>query len=307
MSDAHATADAGGPHGRMRIVLVTGLSGSGKSIAIHVLADDGYFCIDNLPPQFLHPVITSLQQQGHQRVAVSVDARAGQPLDELRDVIAELQRLGHDVKVLFLNARSDSLIQRYSETRRRHPLTMRQAAADVPIPTLMESIERERELLSVVQDLGPSIDTSDLPPNVLRQWVRELVGTDRAAVTLLFESFAFKYGVPLDADLVFDVRCLPNPYYTTRLRPLSGLETDVVRYLEQIPAVQRMVDHIAEFLQSWLPSYVQENRSYLTVALGCTGGQHRSVYCVERLAERFGATEQVLVRHRALAVRQHGV
>ncbi|HVL56959.1 MAG TPA: RNase adapter RapZ [Burkholderiaceae bacterium] len=297
----NATAKA-----RMQLVLVTGLSGSGKSIAINVLADDGYFCIDNLPPQFLQPVIDSLQQQGHRRVAVSVDSRAGQPLQNVRDVIGQLQRLGHDVRVLFLNARSDSLVQRYSETRRRHPLTMAAAGVGEPVPTLMESIERERELLSVLQDLGPSLDTSDLPPNVLRQWVRELVGTDRAAVTLLFESFAFKYGVPLDADLVFDVRCLPNPYYTSKLRPLTGLQADVVGYLEAIPAVQKMIDHIAEFLQTWLPSYVQENRSYLTVALGCTGGQHRSVYCVERLAERFRATEQVLVRHRALAVREGG-
>jgi UPF0042 nucleotide-binding protein len=148
-----------------------------------------------------------------------------------------------------------------------------------------------------------SIDTSDLHPNVLRQWVRDVVGLERASITLLFESFAFKYGVPLDADLVFDVRCLPNPYYTPQLRPLSGLDEPVAQFLREIPAVQRMIDHIGHFLATWLPSYVQENRSYLTVAIGCTGGQHRSVYVVEQLAQRFRSAERVLVRHRALATR----
>ncbi len=215
-----------------------------------------------------------------------------------------MSRFGHDVKVLFLNARTDTLVQRYSETRRRHPLAMRRGRADDPAPTLIESIEHERELMSSIEDVGLSLDTSDLHPNVLRQWVRDVVGMDRASITLLFESFAFKYGVPLDADLVFDVRCLPNPYYTAQLRPLTGLDEPVAQYLREVPSVQRMIDHIGNFLHAWLPSYVQENRSYLTVAIGCTGGQHRSVYVVEQLAARFRRTEHVLVRHRALAVRQ---
>ena len=139
---------------------------------------------------------------------------------------------------------------------------------------------------------------------MLRQWVRDVVGLERAAITLLFESFAFKYGVPLDADLVFDVRCLPNPYYTPQLRALSGLDEPVAEFLGEIPAVQRMIEHVGHFLTTWLPSYVQENRSYLTVAIGCTGGQHRSVFVVEQLAERFRANDRVLVRHRALAARQ---
>jgi UPF0042 nucleotide-binding protein len=288
----------------MRVVLVTGISGSGKSIAINVLEDDGFFCIDNLPARFLHEVIDSLQAQGHDRVAVSIDARTGASAADLRQIIGGLGREGHDAKVLFLNARTDSLVQRYSETRRRHPLAMRSARADEPVPTLLESIEHERELMSEIEDLGLSIDTSDLHPNVLRQWVRDVVGLERAAVTLLFESFAFKYGVPLDADLVFDVRCLPNPHYTAHLRPMSGLDEPVAQFLRAAPAVTRMVDHIAHFLHTWLPSYVQENRSYLTVAIGCTGGQHRSVYVVEQLAQRFRASERVLVRHRALATRQ---
>jgi UPF0042 nucleotide-binding protein len=290
----------------VRVVLVTGISGSGKSIAINVLEDDGYFCIDNLPAQFLQAVIGSLQEQGYDRVAVSIDARSGAPVADARQIVAGLGRDGHDVKVLFLNARTDSLVQRYSETRRRHPLAMQRGRSEEHAPTLLESIEHERELMSAIEDIGVSIDTSDLHPNVLRQWVRDVVGLERAAITLLFESFAFKYGVPLDADLVFDVRCLPNPYYTPQLRPLSGLDEPVAQFLRDVPAVQRMIDHIGHFLQTWLPSYVQENRSYLTVAIGCTGGQHRSVYVTEELARRFSSDERVLVRHRALAARQSG-
>jgi RNase adapter protein RapZ len=292
----------------MRVVLVTGISGSGKSVAIRVLEDDGYFCIDNLPVRFLHEVIMSLQDQGYDRVAVSIDARSGESLADLKQVVAGLARFGHDVKVLFLNARTDTLVQRYSETRRRHPLTLAHGRNEDAGPSLLESIESERELMAAIEDIGVSIDTSDLHPNLLRQWVRDVVDTDRASMTLLFESFAFKNGVPLDANLVFDARCLPNPYYTPDLRPLCGTDEPVIRYLAEIPSVQRMVAHIGDFLQAWLPMYVQENRSYLTIAVGCTGGQHRSVYIVEQLAARFRPFEHVLVRHRALAAaRQHAL
>jgi UPF0042 nucleotide-binding protein len=289
----------------MRVVLVTGISGSGKSIAINVLEDDGFFCIDNLPAKFLRDVIASLSEQGYDRVAVSIDARSGASVGELRQVISGMAHFGQDVKVMFLNARTETLVQRYSETRRRHPLAMQQNHVDNATPTLLESIQHERELMSEIQDLGVTIDTSDLHPNVLRHWVRDVLGLERAPITLLFESFAFKYGVPLDADLVFDVRCLPNPYYTPELRPMSGLDEPVARFLKAIPSVQRMLEHIGHYLQAWLPSYVQENRSYLTVGVGCTGGQHRSVFVVEQLAQRFRHSDQVLIRHRALASRPH--
>jgi RNase adapter protein RapZ len=285
----------------MQLIIVTGISGSGKSLAINVLEDAGFFCIDNLPVQYLLDVAMSLQQEGRNKVAVSVDARVGKSLARLRDVVTRLREQSHDVKVLFLNARTDALVQRYSETRRRHPLTL--PASDDAGPTLSESIERERELMSEIEDLGVSIDTSDLHPNTLRQWVRDVVNTDRATMTLLFESFAFKHGVPLDADLVFDVRCLPNPYYTAELRPLTGLDKPVAAFLASIPPVAKMVDDISRFLEDWLPHYVQDNRHYLTVAIGCTGGQHRSVYVVQALAKRFAPTERILVRHRALAGR----
>ena len=285
----------------MQLIIVTGISGSGKSLAINVLEDAGFFCIDNLPVQYLLEVAMSLEKEGRNKVAMSIDARVGKSLAGLREAVSGLRGQGHDVKVLFLNARTDSLVQRYSETRRRHPLTL--PSADDLGPTLSESIEHERELMSEIEDLGVSIDTSDLHPNTLRQWVRDVVNADRATMTLLFESFAFKHGVPLDADLVFDVRCLPNPYYTAELRPLTGLDEPVMKFLSSIPPVAKMIDDISRFLDDWLPHYVQDNRHYLTVAIGCTGGQHRSVYIVEALAGRFSPTERVLVRHRALAGR----
>lgn len=289
----------------MRVVLITGISGSGKSIAINVLEDDGYFCIDNLPVRFLADVIASLAQAGHRKVAVSIDARSGESISGLRQTIGDTARGGHDIKILFLNARTDTLVQRYSETRRRHPLSLRIPPGGTA-PTLLEAIEQEREMMSVLEDLGVALDTSDLHPNVLRSWVRDVVGTERAPLTLLFESFAFKHGVPLDADLVFDVRCLPNPFYTPELRPLTGLDEPVRQYLRAIPSVQSMIEHITDFLHTWLPHYLQENRSYLTVAIGCTGGQHRSVHVVEELAREFRRFEHVLVRHRSLANRQAG-
>ena len=285
----------------MQLIIVTGISGSGKSLAINVLEDAGYFCIDNLPVQYLLEVACHSSRRARVKVAVSIDARVGKSLKGLREAVSSLRDHGHDVKVLFLNARTDALVQRYSETRRRHPLTL--PSSDEQGPTLSESIERERELMAEIEDLGVSIDTSDLHPNTLRQWVRDVVDADRATMTLLFESFAFKHGVPLDADLVYDVRCLPNPYYTAELRPLTGLDKPVAAFLASIPPVAKMIEDISRFLEDWLPHYVQDNRHYLTIAIGCTGGQHRSVYIVEALAKRFAPTEHVLVRHRALAGR----
>ncbi len=288
----------------MRLTIVTGISGSGKSLAIRVLEDAGFYCIDNLPIAFLGDVVDALEDEGHDKVAVSIDARTGKSLADLRGVVRQCSLRGDDVKVLFLNARTDSLVQRYSETRRRHPLTQPSRQPDnEPAPTLEESIEREREMMSEVEDLGIAIDTSDLHPNVLRQWVRDIVAVERAQLMLVFESFAFKHGVPVDADLVFDVRCLPNPYYDPALRPLTGLDRPVAEFLGANAAARKMIGDVARFLDDWLPHYVNENRHYLTVAIGCTGGQHRSVYIVEELAARFAAGERVLVRHRSLADR----
>jgi RNase adapter protein RapZ len=289
----------------MRIVLVTGLSGSGKSVAIRLLEDIGYYCVDNLPLQFLADVTRHLEETGHLDLALSVDARSEASLTDLPVVVERLRVGGHDVKVLFLTSSDAALIKRYSESRRRHPLSLRATQRQDELEsTLAESIHKERELLAPLDGLGHTIDTSDLHPNTLRAWVREFVDAPRANLTLAFESFAFKDGIPSSADLVFDVRNLPNPFYDRALRPLTGLDAPVAAFLQAVPKVASMTDDIASFIGRWLPDYVADNRHYVTVAVGCTGGQHRSPYVIERLAERFRASEHVLVRHRAI-VRPH--
>lgn len=295
----------------MKIVLVTGMSGSGKSVVLNVLEDAGFFCIDNLPVAFLDKAIETLEDQYQNQLAVAVDVRTAGSLEHLSQSIDRIRAKGRDVKVLFLNARDDVLIQRYSETRRRHPLSRRlnasvnaTASAEASGPetqTLAECIAHERELLSDVESIGIPIDTSDLQPQVLRRWVRDLLGLEDAPMTLLFQSFAFKDGIPLDADLVFDARCLPNPYYEPALKPLTGCDDAVVKFLKQHPQVEEMLKDIAHYLKKWLPRHAEENRSYLTVAIGCTGGQHRSVYMAEELRNRFKGDFSCAVRHRALS------
>jgi len=199
-----------------------------------------------------------------------------------------------DVRLLFLDAKTDTLIKRFSETRRRHPLSDGRL-------TLEECIARERDLLDEVGRLGHHIDTSDLKPNGLRAWIKDVVEIEQTGMTLLFESFGYKEGIPLDADLVFDVRCLPNPYYDPRLRPMTGLETEVCDFLDGVSDVADMLKEIGDFIARWLPHFLNDNRAYMTVAIGCTGGQHRSVYMVERLAARFRGQVPVLVRHRRLS------
>jgi RNase adapter protein RapZ len=288
---------------RLQLILITGISGSGKSVALRLLEDDGYFCIDNLPGKFLSEIPPLMATRGIHRVAVAIDVRTDDSPEELRDHITAFSSQGHDVKVIFLNARTDTLVQRFSETRRRHPLAFRLQARDGVEPTLIESIEQERELMSLIDEVGIVLDTSDLPANTLRQWIREVVGADNRLLTLSFVSFGFKHGIPLDADLVFDARCLPNPHYAAELRHQTGLDQPVADYLRAEPAVQAMIDDINGYLHRWLPHYLREHRSYLTVAIGCTGGQHRSVYLVEEIAKRFRRQDQVLIRHRSLATR----
>ena len=277
----------------MQLILITGLSGSGKSVALNVLEDSGYYCVDNLPAALLPGTVDFLAGAGYPSVALSVELRSAQWLDDLPRQITRFRAEGHDVRVLFLETKTDTLIKRFSETRRRHPLS------DSGL-TLTECIERERRLLAGLADLANRVDTSDLDPGALRNWVKDFVGVPRTGLTLLFESFGFKHGVPLDADLVFDVRCLPNPNYDPRLRPLTGRDRPVIEFLEADPAVQKMLEDIRRFVADWLPAFDRDNRSYLTVAIGCTGGQHRSVYLVEMLAGLFRSRTQVLVRHREI-------
>ena len=287
----------------MRLVLITGMSGSGKSVALRLLEDIGYYCVDNLPPRFLAQVTAYLADAGQDEVAVSVDARSEVSLGELPQIIGHLRSAGHDLRVLFLTASTEALVHRYSETRRRHPLSGRLALAEGGLePTLVESIEAERELLAPLDKAGYVIDTGGLAPATLREWVRQFAGAAPAALTLAFESFAFKNGVPAATDLLFDVRNLPNPFYEPTLRPLTGLDAPVIEYLARAPIVGDMIDDIDRFIDKWLPSYHADNRHYLTVAIGCTGGQHRSPYVVEQLATRFArrSLQRVLTRHRTL-------
>jgi UPF0042 nucleotide-binding protein len=286
----------------MRIILITGISGSGKSVGLNALEDAGYFCVDNLPPTLLRALVATRMNEGAHTLAVAVDARSAVSLAELPADIQWLKQQGHDVKVLFLTSKTESLINRFSETRRSHPLSHRVGSTQNPAgrPTLTECIRMEREMLAAIEGLGHVIDTSGLSANKLRSWIKELIGTERTPLTLLFESFAFKFGVPLDADLVFDVRVLPNPYYDLNLRPLTGKDAPVIDFLDAQPDAAALLNDIRTFVEKWLPAFEKDNRSYLTVAVGCTGGQHRSVYFVERLAQHFQTMARVISRHREL-------
>ncbi|MGI4984310.1 MAG: RNase adapter RapZ [Janthinobacterium lividum] len=286
----------------MRIILITGISGSGKSVALNALEDIGYYCVDNLPPRFLPELAAFLANDGCSRLAVAIDARSGNSLHDIARMLDELRVSGHTTRVLFLNASTQSLIARFSETRRRHPLSVSSGEA---LPrseaSLADAIEGERELLSGLTELGHQLDTSSLRANTLRAWVRTFAEHQNEGLTLMFQSFGFKKGLPLDADYVFDVRSLPNPYYDTTLRPLTGRDQPVIDFLSDVPEVHEMIEDISSFLKKWLQSFRNDNRSYLTVAIGCTGGQHRSVFIAETLARRFGGADQVILRHREIA------
>jgi UPF0042 nucleotide-binding protein len=277
----------------MQLVLVSGLSGSGKSIALRVLEDGGYYCVDNLPATLLMETVDFLAEAGHERVAVSIDARSA-ALPALPESLARLKERGVACRVLYLEASPQALLRRFSETRRSHPL----AVAGL---TLSEAIGRERGLLAGVAALGQRIDTSELQPRVLQNWIRDTLGVGPESLTLLFESFPYRDGVPLDADWVLDARMLPNPHYEPQLRPLTGKDAPVADFLGADGNVQRWLADVRALLGRWLPEIVRENRSYVTVAIGCTGGRHRSVYLAERLAESFRGEWRVLVRHRGLA------
>lgn len=290
----------------MRIFIITGISGSGKSVALNALEDAGYDCVDNLPVSFIHDLAESLSKQGREKLAIAVDARRGHSIKELPDVIDNLNR-NHDVRILFLNANTETLVQRYSETRRRHPLSQSNDTR-TPQVALIDAIEKERELLSELAETAHNIDTSHIKAHTLRSWIQDLLKDERPGLTILFESFGFKHGVPRDADLVFDVRCLPNPHYDPQLRPLTGNDPEVANFLREHSDVQAMGDDIRRFIETWLPKYQADRRSYLTIAIGCTGGQHRSVYLSNCLFDYFekrvqtsgGGELHLLKRHREL-------
>jgi RNase adapter protein RapZ len=287
------------------IVLVSGISGSGKSVALHALEDAGFFCVDNLPPELLNAFIQLEAARQTLRVAIAVDVRSATSLPHLLPVVDELRKKGTSVRVLFLDASTPVLVRRYSESRRPHPLAKARVSGD-RLQALEESIEMERSLLAELRDISHVVDTSQLRPAQLRTWVRDMVGARASSLTLVFESFAYKHGVPLDADFVFDVRVLPNPFYVRELRSLTGQDAPVAEYLQAQPEVAEMLQQIEAFVRRWLPGFASDQRSYLTVAIGCTGGQHRSVYAVEWLSARFAEDEPTLKRHRELDARDDG-
>jgi UPF0042 nucleotide-binding protein len=285
------------------LVLITGMSGSGKSVALHALEDAGYYCVDNLPPELLTSFIALQHEQETPRVAIAMDVRSGVSLPIVPQQLEALRRDGGiSLRSLFLDATTDALLRRYSETRRRHPLSRQEGRTDVPEQhrVLMQSIELERELLADLRDGADVIDTSLIRPAQLQSYIKSLISAPQSALTLVFESFAFKRGVPLDADYVFDVRMLPNPHYVPALRPLTGRDEPVIEWLREHDDVARMYDDIEQFLSHWLDALARDHRSYVTVAIGCTGGQHRSVFLVEQLARSFGVRWGALKRHREL-------
>ena len=278
----------------MDLLLIGGTSGSGKSVALAALEDSGYYAVNNLPLPLLAQTARHLRQAGLQRVAIGLDAKTDPGLGALSGLMVSLENDGFRVRFLYLEARTETLVKRFSETRRRHPFSS-------DTRTLTEAIEYERALFADLRPLAIVFDTSETTAAMLRNWIKSFVGVDASRLNVLFQSFGFKHGVPLDADFVFDVRCLPNPYYEPELRPLTGRDEGIVRFLEAQPEVERMFGDIQRFLMVWLPSYARDSRHYLTIAVGCTGGHHRSVYLVERLARSFAPNYQVQVRHRELA------
>lgn len=303
MSDAPPTAAAAATTADgLALVLITGMSGSGKSVALHALEDAGYYCVDNLPPELLMPFIALQREQGATHVAIAMDVRSGVSLPIVPPQLEALRREGVALRSLFLDSTTDALVRRYSETRRRHPLSRGETRTDAPEQqrVLIQSIDLERELLADLRDGADVIDTSIIRPAQLQSYVKALISAPQSALTLVFESFAFKRGVPLDADYVFDVRMLPNPHYVPTLRPLTGRDQPVIDWLREHEDVARMYGDIEQFLARWLDALAQDHRSYVTVAIGCTGGQHRSVFLVEQLARGFGARWAALKRHREL-------
>lgn len=284
------------------LVVITGMSGSGKSVALHALEDAGYYCVDNLPPELLPDFIALEKQFESRRLAIAVDVRSRSSLPRVPEHLTELRKRGVGVRLLFLDATTETLVHRFSETRRRHPLSREIAAGDAADlrRAVIDAIELERELLSELRNVALVIDTSVIRSSQLQGYVKNLAAAPAGQLTLVFQSFAFKRGIPVDADYVFDVRMLPNPHYEAALKPLSGLDAPVAQFLQQSTEVGEMQSHIAAFLERWLDALARDHRNYVTVAIGCTGGQHRSVYLVERLSQAFSARWATLVRHREL-------
>lgn len=280
----------------MRLVVISGRSGSGKTVALHTLEDMGFYCIDNLPITFL-PELEKHIGREHPQVAVSIDARnVPSDLSNFKKMITEMNKNGEQCEIIYLDTDDNTLLKRFSETRRKHPLTNENTS-------LREAIRKEHALLTPIADLASLIiDTSHLERKALPNLIRDRISQHtEGQIQILLQSFGFKYGLPPDADFVFDVRCLPNPYWETELRSFSGLDSQVITYLENQSIVKKMLSDISTFLEHWIPRFKEDNRSYMTIAIGCTGGKHRSVFLVEKLAEKMRTHYgNVQIRHREL-------
>ena len=285
---------------KLELVLITGMSGSGKSIALHALEDAGYYCVDNLPPPLLLDFIALQRGEQSGRVAIAMDVRSAKGLPLVPGQLDQLRAKGIGIKTLFLDATTDTLVRRYSETRRKHPLSQADTLPGDERRALADAIELERSLLADMRAQSYVIDSSMIRAAQLQGYVKSLITAPEAQLTLVFQSFSFKRGVPSDADFVFDVRMLPNPHYEAHLRVLTGRDAPVAEFLRAQPEVVLMEQQISSFLDGWMGALVLDHRSYVTVAIGCTGGQHRSVYLVEQLARHFAPHWVTLKRHREL-------
>ena len=285
----------------LEMVLITGMSGSGKSIALHALEDAGYYCVDNLPPELLASFVALEQQHRAKKVAIAMDVRSALSLPLVPKQLALVRAQGITMQSLFLDASTDTLLRRFSETRRLHPLSRVEASDQHR--ALIDAIELEREMLGDMRQQSHVLDTSMIRASQLQGYVKSMIAAPSTQLTLVFQSFGFKRGVPLDADYVFDVRMLPNPHYEPALRDLTGKDTVVADYLHLHTEVADMLNDIEKFISHWINALVRDHRSYVTVAVGCTGGQHRSVFLVEALARTFEKKWTTLTRHRELDAR----
>ena len=283
---------------KLELVLITGMSGSGKSIALHALEDAGYYCVDNLPPPLLMDFIALQSGEQSGRVAIAMDVRSAKGLPLIPGQLDKLRAKGIGIKTLFLDATTDTLVRRYSETRRKHPLSQAETLPGDDRRALADAIELERSLLADMREQSYVIDSSMIRAAQLQAYVKSLITAPEAQLTLVFQSFSYKRAVPSDADFVFDVRMLPNPHYEAHLRVLTGRDAPVAEFLRAQPEVVLMEQQISSFLDGWMGALVLDHRSYVTVAIGCTGGQHRSVYLVEQLARHFAPHWVTLKRHR---------
>lgn len=286
----------------MSIFIITGISGSGKSVALRALEDAGFECVDNLPITLLTALIDQLDPDGNHKIAIAIDARRGASIQDLPDLINRAKGK-FEIHTIFLNASTEALVKRFSETRRRHPLSLNQS--DHSFQSLVDAIEQERSLMAGISEHAHQIDTSNISSNTLRTWLLELIHEKNSEITVLFESFGFKNGVPSDADIVFDARCIPNPYYEDELRHLTGNDQAVIDFLLLSEDFNKMYEDINTFVKYWLPKYQKDGRSYITIAVGCTGGQHRSVALINKLHDAFKnnpdfSNLQSLKRHRDL-------